>query len=73
MSHVLVLLVQDVGLELGDPGSVLAIDGLAVIGTVGFFVPAAILVGLVTWAVIRDRRLVALERQDEEEHAESLE
>ena len=73
MSHVLVLLVQGARLEFGDPSSILAIDGLAVIGTVGFFVPAAILVGLVTWAVIRDRRLVALERQDDGEHAESPE
>lgn len=43
------------------PPDVLAVDGLAVIGTLGFFVPAAILLGLVTFAVIRDRRLAARE------------
>ena len=40
---------------------VLATDGLSVIGTVGFFVPAAILIGLVVGAVVRDRRLSARE------------
>jgi hypothetical protein len=39
----------------------LATDGLSVIGTVGFFVPAAILVGLVIGAVVRDRRISARE------------
>ncbi len=40
---------------------VLATDGLSVIGTVGFFVPAAVLIGLVVGAVVRDRRLSAQE------------
>lgn len=44
---------------------VLAIDGLSVIGTVGFFVPAAILIGLVVGAVVRDRRLSAREEAEE--------
>lgn len=44
---------------------VLATDGLSVIGTVGFFVPAAVLVALVAGAVVRDRRLSA--REDAEE------
>ncbi|MGY1826222.1 MULTISPECIES: hypothetical protein [unclassified Blastococcus] len=44
------------------PGyDVLATDGLSVIGTVGFFVPAAVLVALVAGAVVRDRRLTARE------------
>ncbi len=40
---------------------VVAMDGLGLIGTVGFFVPAAILIALVVGAVIRDRRLHARE------------
>jgi hypothetical protein len=40
---------------------VVAMDGLAVIGTIGFFVPAAILIALVVGAVVRDRRLSAQE------------
>jgi hypothetical protein len=40
---------------------VVAMDGLAVIGTIGFFVPAAILIALVVGAVVRDRRLSARE------------
>jgi hypothetical protein len=49
------------------PGSfdVLATDGLKVLGTLGFFVPAAILVALVVFAVIRDRRLNAREEAEE--------
>jgi hypothetical protein len=45
------------------PGTydVLAMDGLGILGTVGFFVPAAILIALVTGAVVRDRRLSARE------------
>ena len=39
----------------------LATDGLKVLGTIGFFVPAAILVTLVIGAVVRDRRLSARE------------
>jgi hypothetical protein len=44
---------------------ILATDGLKVIGTLGFFVPAAILVALVVFAVIRDRRLTAREEADD--------
>src|SRR3712207_7166075 len=40
---------------------VFAMDGLSIIGTVGFFVPAAVLIGLVVAAVVRDRRLAAAE------------
>ena len=49
------------------PGSsdILATDGLKVLGTLGFFVPAAILVGLVVFAVVRDRRLSAREEAQE--------
>ena len=73
MSHVLV--------RVGVPGDrstavadyVLAIDGLAVIGTLGFFLPAAILVALVTGAVIRDRRLHAREQQEAEDEHEPTE
>ena len=46
---------------------VLATDGLAVIGTLGFFVPAVILVALVVGAVVRDRRLAAQEAEAAEE------
>jgi hypothetical protein len=38
---------------------VLAMDGLGIIGTLGFFVPAALLIALVVGAVVRDRRLSA--------------
>lgn len=44
---------------------VLAVDGLAVIGTLGFFVPAAVLLTLVVVAVVRDRRLAAQEEAAE--------
>ena len=49
------------------PGSsdVLATDGLKVLGTLGFFVPAAILIGFVVFAVVRDRRLNAREQAEE--------
>jgi hypothetical protein len=40
---------------------VVALDGLGIIGTVGFFVPAAALIALVVGAVVRDRRLSARE------------
>jgi hypothetical protein len=42
---------------------VVAMDGLGVIGTVGFFVPAALLIALVVGAVVRDRRLHAREER----------
>jgi hypothetical protein len=44
---------------------VLATDGMKVLGTLGFFVPAAILVALVAFAVVRDRRISAREEADE--------
>ena len=47
---------------------VLAVDGLAVIGTLGFFGPAAVLLTMVVVAVVRDRRLAA--REEAEEAAE---
>lgn len=40
-------------------------DGLSMIGTLGFFVPAAVLVALVVGAVIRDRRISAREAAEE--------
>ncbi len=43
----------------------LAMDGLSIIGTVGFFVPAAILIALVVGAVIRDRRISAREAAED--------
>jgi hypothetical protein len=47
------------------PFDVLATDGLKVLGTLGFFVPAAILIALVVFAVVRDRRLNAREEAQE--------
>jgi hypothetical protein len=44
---------------------ILATDGLKVLGTIGFFVPAAILIALVVGAVVRDRRLSAREEAEE--------
>ncbi len=44
---------------------VLATDGLEVLGTLGFFLPAAALVALVVFAVVRDRRLSAREEAEE--------
>ncbi|MCW2742384.1 MAG: uncharacterized protein JWR45_2806 [Blastococcus sp.] len=44
---------------------VLATDGLKVLGTIGFFVPAAILIALVIGAVVRDRRLTAREEAED--------
>ena len=43
---------------------VLAMDGIGVIGTLGFFVPAGIVTALVAGAVIRDRRSGADEEHD---------
>ncbi|MET0764674.1 MAG: hypothetical protein ABWY29_07390 [Blastococcus sp.] len=45
---------------------VLATDGLSIIGTLGFFVPAAVLVALVVGAVVRDRRLSARENAEDD-------
>ena len=50
---------------MSAPSDVLAMDGVAVIGTLGFFVPAAILVTVVVLAVVRDRRLAAQEEAEE--------
>jgi hypothetical protein len=49
-----------------DAVDLLAMDGLSIIGTVGFFVPAAALVALVVGAVVRDRRLSAREEDAED-------
>jgi hypothetical protein len=47
-----------------DPtGAIVAMDGLGIIGTIGFFVPAALLIALVVGAVVRDRRLHAREER----------
>jgi hypothetical protein len=46
-----------------------AMDGLGVIGTLGFFVPAALLIAVVVGAVVRDRRLHA--RQAEQGDGDS--
>ncbi len=43
------------------PDAVLATDGLSLVATAGFFVPAAIAVAVVIGAVVRDRRLTARE------------
>jgi hypothetical protein len=51
------------------PLDVLATDGLKVLGTLGFFVPAAILVALVVFAVVRDRRLTAREEAEDARRA----
>lgn len=39
-----------------EPHVVRAVDDLALIATAGFFVPAAVVVGFVVYAVVRDRR-----------------
>ena len=44
---------------------VVAFDSLGIIGTVGFFVPAAVLVALVVGAVVRDRRMSAREAAED--------
>jgi hypothetical protein len=51
------------------PGTydVVAMDGLGIIGTVGFFVPAALLIALVAGAVVRDRKLSAREAEADAE------
>ena len=61
MSHESVTGTLDAGVD------VVAMDGLAVIGTIGFFVPAALLIALVIGAVVRDRRLSAREAPTDEE------
>ena len=47
----------------------LTMDGLSIIGTMGFFVPAAILIALVVGAVVRDRRISAREDAAEADRA----
>lgn len=51
------------GVNEAVPGifDLLAMDGFGIIGTVGFFVPATLLVVIVVGAVVRDRRLAAHE------------
>jgi hypothetical protein len=55
---------------MAGPPDVLAMDVQAhlghYLGTIGFFVPAVILVGLVVGAVVRDRRLHARDVADDE-------
>jgi hypothetical protein len=46
--------------------TVLAWDSLGSIATVGVFGPALVLVGLVVGAVVRDRKLAARERANED-------
>jgi hypothetical protein len=53
--------------------AVLATDGLSLIATAGFFVPAAILVGVVVAAVVRDRRLTARENARPDGSHEAIE
>lgn len=72
MSHVLVRVVEDVDSWIPASDSVLAVDGLAVIGTIGFFGPAAALLAIVTVAVIRDRRLVARGNEEAEQRENPL-
>ncbi|WP_409330252.1 hypothetical protein [Trujillonella humicola] len=45
----------------GTADAVLAMDGLGLVATAGFFVPAAVLVAVVVGAVVRDRRLTVRE------------
>ncbi|SFF78998.1 hypothetical protein [Blastococcus tunisiensis] len=47
----------------------LTMDGLSMIGTLGFFVPAALLIALVVGAVVRDRRISAREDAAETDRA----
>ena len=72
MSHALVRVVDGVDTWSAASDAVLAVDGLAVIGTIGFFGPAAALVTVVTVAIIRDRRLVARENEEAEQRGETL-
>lgn len=44
--------------------STLATDGLSLIATAGFSVPAALLVAVVVMAVVRDRRLAVRDRDE---------
>ncbi|WP_110003983.1 hypothetical protein [Geodermatophilus normandii] len=44
--------------------STLATDGLSLVATAGFSVPAALLVAAVVMAVVRDRRLAARDRDE---------
>ncbi|TKJ21203.1 hypothetical protein A6V29_07800 [Blastococcus sp. CCUG 61487] len=65
--------VDDRNISAGALDAILAVDGLAVIGTIGFFGPAAVLLAIVTGAVIRDRRLAARENAEAEQRSEALE
>ena len=72
MSHVPVRVADSVDSWVPIPDAVLAVDGLAVIGTIGFFGPAAALLAIVTGAIIRDRRLVARENEEAQQHGEPV-
>ena len=48
---------------------ILAVDGLKVLGTLGFFVPAAIMVALVVFAVVRHPRINARDEAEEAHRA----
>ena len=52
MSHVPVRVADSVDSWVPIPDAVLAVDGLAVIGTIGFFGPAAALLAIVTGALV---------------------
>ena len=71
MSHIPMRVVDGVS-WVPASDAVLAVDGLAVIGTIGFFGPAAALFAVVTVAIIRDRRLVARENEEAEQRGEPL-
>ena len=55
--------------DVPEAFDVLPTDGLKVLGTIGFFVPAAILVALGVGAVLRDRRLSAAEEAEDARRA----
>ena len=73
MSHALVRVSDGADSWASASDAVLAVDGLAVIGTIGFFGPAAVLLSIVTGAVVRDRRLAARENAEAELRGESPE
>lgn len=54
-------------------GEPLAMDGLAVLGTLGFFVPAALVIALVVGAIVRDRQLSAQEELETRELGPEIE
>ena len=70
MSHTLVRVVDGADSWATTSDAVLAVDGLAVIGTIGFFGPAAVILAVVIGAVVRDRRLAARENAEVEPRGE---